>query len=277
MILSRLKLPLNGFGFSLLVLATVCLAAAGNIINSIYSVKADEVNQPAKVIVGRQISEKTAYNLFITFNIIGVLLGFYLSNMIGRPVFSGIFIMVSGILYLYATSFKSYLVVGNLLISALVALVIILPGLFDLLPAITPQNQDSQRTFLSILVDYAIFAFLINWLREMVKNQQDIQGDHKAELQTLSIALGQERTNKLISAISMIPFLAILYYIYAYLYQNIYAMIYAIIFILAPLLWFMFKIISAKNKKEFSNLSGILKLILVFGIVSIALYPFLWK
>lgn len=271
------EITLNGFGFSLLVLATVCLAAAGNIINSIYSVKADEVNQPAKVIVGRQISEKTAYNLFITFNIIGVLLGFYLSNMIGRPVFSGIFIMVSGILYLYATSFKSYLVVGNLLISALVALVIILPGLFDLLPAITPQNQDSQRTFLSILVDYAIFAFLINWLREMVKNQQDIQGDHKAELQTLSIALGQERTNKLISAISMIPFLAILYYIYAYLYQNIYAMIYAIIFILAPLLWFMFKIISAKNKKEFSNLSGILKLILVFGIVSIALYPLLWK
>ncbi|MGO3284943.1 MAG: geranylgeranylglycerol-phosphate geranylgeranyltransferase, partial [Mesonia sp.] len=240
-------------------------------------VEADAINKPQKVIVGKQVSEKTAYNLFLIFNVIGVLLGFYLSNMIGRPVFSGIFIMVSGVLYLYATTFKSYLVVGNLLISALVALVIILPGLFDLLPAITPQNQDTQRTFLSILVDYAIFAFLINWLREMVKDQQDIQGDHKAEIQTLPIALGQERTNKLIFTISMIPLLAILYYIYAYLYQNMYAMIYAIIFILAPLLWFMFKIISAKNKKEFSNLSGILKLILVFGIVSIALYPFLWK
>lgn len=271
------EITLNGFGFSLLVLATLCLAAAGNIINDIHDVEADEINKPQKVIVGKQVSEKTAYNLFLIFNVIGVLLGFYLSNMIGRPVFSGIFIMVSGVLYLYATTFKSYLVVGNLLISALVALVIILPGLFDLLPAITPQNQETQRTFLSILVDYAIFAFLINWLREMVKDQEDIQGDYKAEIQTLPIALGQERTNKLIFTISMIPFLAILYYIYAYLYQNMYAMIYAIIFILAPLLWFMFKIISAKNKKEFSNLSGILKLILVFGIVSIALYPFLWK
>lgn len=271
------EITLNGFGFSLLILATVCLAAAGNIINDIHDVEADEINKPHKVIVGKHISEKTAYNLFLIFNVIGVLLGFYLSNMIGKPIFSGIFIMVSGILYLYATSFKSYLVVGNLLISALVALVIILPGLFDLLPAITPQNQETQRTFVSILVDYAIFAFLINWLREMVKDQEDIQGDHKAEVNTLPIALGKERTNKLIFGISLIPLFAILYYIYAYLYQNTYAMIYAFVFILIPLVWFMFKIISAKNKKEFSNLSGILKLILLLGIISIALYPLLWK
>jgi len=111
----------------------------------------------------------------------------------------------------------------------------------------------------------------------MVKDQQDIQGDYKAEVQTLPIALGKERTNKLIFGISLLPLTAILYYTYVYLYQNMYAMIYAIIFILAPLLWFMFKVISAKNKKEFSNLSGILKLILLFGIVSIALYPLLWK
>lgn len=270
-------ITLNGFGFSILILATVCLAAAGNIINDIHDVEADEINKPHKVIVGKQLSEKTAYNMFLIFNVIGVLLGFYLSNMIGKPVFSGIFIMVSGLLYLYATSFKSYMVVGNLIISGLVALVIILPGLFDLLPAITPQNQNTQRTFLSILVDYALFAFLINWLREMVKDQQDIQGDYKAEVQTLPIALGQERTNKVIFAISLIPFLAILYYIYEYLYQNTYAMIYALIFILAPLLWFMFKVISAKNKKDFSTLSAMLKLILLFGIISIALYPLLWK
>lgn len=270
-------ITLNGFGFSLLILATVCLAAAGNIINDIHDIEADEINKPHKVIVGKQVSEKTAYNLFLSFNVIGVLLGFYLSNMIGKPIFSGIFILVSGILYLYATSLKSYLVVGNIIISALVALVIILPGLFDLLPAITSQNQAIQKTFFSILTDYALFAFLINWLREMVKDQQDIQGDYKAEVQTLPIALGKERTNKLIFGISLLPLTAILYYTYVYLYQNMYAMIYAIIFILAPLLWFMFKVISAKNKKEFSNLSGILKLILLFGIVSIALYPLLWK
>lgn len=271
------EITLNGFGYSLLIIATVCLAAAGNIINDIYDVQADSINKPNRVIIGKHLSEKKAYNLFIGLNVIGVLLGFYLSNMIGRPIFSGIFIMVSGILYLYATSLKSYLVVGNIIISVLVALVIILPALYDLLPVITPQNQATQRTFFSIILDYAIFAFLINWLREMVKDQQDIQGDHKAGINTLPISLGQERTNKLIFIISILPLVAILYYIYAYLYNNMYALAYAVLFVLAPLLWFMFKIISTKHKKEFSTLNGLLKLILIFGIISIALYPFLWK
>jgi len=153
-------ITLNGFGFSLLILATVCLAAAGNIINDIHDIEADEINKPHKVIVGKQVSEKTAYNLFLSFNVIGVLLGFYLSNMIGKPIFSGIFILVSGILYLYATSLKSYLVVGNIIISALVALVIILPGLFDLLPAIMSQNQAIQKNIFFYFNRLRSFCFL---------------------------------------------------------------------------------------------------------------------
>ena len=53
-------ITLNLFGFSLLVLATICLAAAGYIINDIYDIDTDSVNKPDKVIVGKTISEKTA-------------------------------------------------------------------------------------------------------------------------------------------------------------------------------------------------------------------------
>ena len=72
------------FNFILLVLATVFIAASGNIINDIYDVETDTINKPEKVIVGKSISEKAASNLFIAFSLVGVGIGFYLSNVIGK-------------------------------------------------------------------------------------------------------------------------------------------------------------------------------------------------
>ena len=61
---------LDTLNFSLLVLATVLIAASGNIINDIYDIETDTINKPDKVIVWKSISEKTAFNLFIAFSII---------------------------------------------------------------------------------------------------------------------------------------------------------------------------------------------------------------
>ena len=100
-----LSTSLNTFGFLMLVLATVCIAAAGNIINDIYDFETDLVNKPDKVIVGKSISEKMANNLFIIFNVIGVGLGFYISNWVGKSSFFAVFVIISAfaffISYLY--------------------------------------------------------------------------------------------------------------------------------------------------------------------------------
>src|SRR5690554_5074464 len=95
--------------FTLLVLATLCIAAGGNIINDLYDIEIDRVNKPNKVIIGKSISERTANNLFIVLNVVGVGIGFYLSNVIGRPGFSALFIAISALLYLYASNLKSIL------------------------------------------------------------------------------------------------------------------------------------------------------------------------
>ena len=137
-------ITLSHFEFVLLVLATICIAAAGNIINDIYDVDIDLINKPKKVIVGVSISEKTAYNLFIIFNIIGVGLGFYLANRSGEESFSGFFIVISALLYLYASFLKSMLLIGNIIISLLVAFSLIIVGLFDWFPAINFINQEYQ-------------------------------------------------------------------------------------------------------------------------------------
>jgi 4-hydroxybenzoate polyprenyltransferase len=271
------KFTLNDFGFGLLVLATLCIAAAGNVINDIYDVETDFVNKPNKVIVGNSISEKTAFNMYIVLTIIGVGVGFYLSNLVGRSGFSAIFVIISALLYIYATYLKQTLLVGNIVVSFLVAMSLLIVGLFELLPVITDQNQETQLTFFKIIFDYAIFAFMINLLREMIKDIEDINGDYKVEMKTLPIIIGRERALKIIFALSIVPLLAVIYYTITYLYKHYIAVGYFLIFIIAPLLYFTIKSFSAETKKEINFLSAFLKIIMFFGVMSLLLYPFILK
>ncbi|CAM4327940.1 geranylgeranylglycerol-phosphate geranylgeranyltransferase [Gillisia hiemivivida] len=270
-----ISITLSGLGFSLLVLATICIAAAGNIINDIYDLETDRINKPEKVLIGTKISINTANTLYIVLSIVGVGSGFYLSNVIGKPGFSAIFIIISALLYLYATYLKYIMVVGNLVISALVAFSIIIVGLYDLLPAITAENQQTQSTIFSIILDYALFAFLLNWLREMVKDQEDIKGDYKAGRNTLPVAIGSKRANLAIFLVGLLPLAAIIYYLYNYLFENLWAVLYALIFIVAPLLYFLINIWTAETKKDYYKLSSLLKIIMLLGIVSLGLYKFI--
>ena len=268
-------ITLNLFGFSLLVLAVVTVAAAGYVINDIYDVPADLKNKPEKTFINKKVSEKAAYRLFFILNIIGVGLGFYLSNMIGRPGFSAFFIFGSAILYLYNSQFQQTILVGNILVSLIVGLIPIGVGLYDLLPAITPQNQQTQSTIFSILIDYSIFAFLINLLREIVKDQQDIDGDYNAGYKTLPIVFGKSRTNKILFIAGLLPLGFLIYYIYQYLFENIAAVIYTLLLLVAPLLFFLINIWTAEKKTEYGRLSLILKAVLFFGLVSIGLLQFI--
>ena len=268
-------ITLNLFGFSLLVLAVVTVAAAGYVINDIYDVPADLNNKPEKTYINKNISEKAAYRLFFILNIIGVGLGFYLSNMIGRPGFSAFFIFGSAILYLYNSQFQQTILVGNILVSLIVGLIPIGVGLYDLLPAITPQNQQTQSTIFSILIDYSIFAFLINLLREIVKDQQDIDGDYNAGYKTLPIVFGKTRTNNILFIAGLLPLGFLIYYIYQYLFENIAAVIYTLLLLVAPLLFFLINIWTAEKKAEYGRLSLILKAVLFFGLISIGLLQFI--
>lgn len=269
-----IDITLNAFGFALLVMATLCIAAAGNIINDIYDIEIDTINKPEKVLIGKSISEKTANRLFIILNIIGVAIGFYLANLIGKPGFAALFVVISALLYLYSSYLKGVLLIGNLLISFLVAMSIIIVGLFELLPAITSYNQASQSLIFRIVLDYAIFAFYLNFMREIVKDLQDINGDKKGGLNTLPIAIGRKRTTTIIFLLAVIAVLGVVLYIYQYLYAQQGLLIYFLLAIIAPLLFFTIKSWSAKTKKEFYTLSIILKCVMFTGMCSLLLFQF---
>lgn len=267
---------LSDFQFALLILATLAIAAAGYVINDIYDQEIDRINKPNSLLVGNKISEKQANSLFVILNIIGVGIGFYLANTIQRPVFVSFFILISLLLYLYASSLKRILVVGNLLIAVLVAMSILIVPIFDLLPAITWQNQVVQtRTFLLIL-DFAIFAFFINWIREIVKDLLDIDGDKKGGINTLPIAIGRSRTLKIIMALTFLLLCGIIYYMYENLYKQQYLMLYFLVFIVGPLLYLFIKTFDAKSKKRYRFMASLLKIIMLMGICAMILFRYFY-
>lgn len=272
--LELIKIPLSLFywQYTLLILATVFIAAGGYVINDILDQEADEENKPEDVIVGKTISESMAYNIYAGLTITGVACGFILANSVSHPNFAVIFILIATLLYFYASSLKQIPVLGNVVVAALLAFSVIIIGIFDIFPNTFDINRQQMAVAFSILFDYAKFAFMINLVREIVKDIEDIDGDKSQGLNTLPIAIGKEKTIKIAFVLLLIPTLYLLYYINNYLlqYDLIYGIIYMIALVIAPLILCLFKLWNAKEKADFSWISKLLKWIIFFGILSIA-------
>ncbi|KFF04684.1 prenyltransferase [Flavobacterium reichenbachii] len=267
----NVPLALADWQYGLLVLSTVFLAAAGYVINNIYDVATDSINKPNDVVVGKGISETTAYNIYIGLNVTGVALGFVLSNIILRPTFASLFILIAALLYFYSTTLKQIMVLGNFVVAALLSISVLIIGIFDIFPATSSENQTQMAALFSILLDYALFAFMINFIREIVKDIEDVDGDYNQGMNTLPIAIGKNRAAKIALGFAIISFIVSLLYINTYFFKNnlLIVTFYAFAFVLAPLLYFIVKIFTAKSQKDFHHLSTVLKLILLFGILSI--------
>lgn len=263
---------LSTFQFIGLVVSTLCIAGAGYIINDIYDVETDLVNRPKKVIVGKSISEKTANNLFMGLNIAGVLLGFYLSYAVERNSFFGIFVLISALLYIYASYLKRTFLIGNIVVSALVGFSLLLVGIFDLLPATNPANSPLQLAVFKILLVYAFFACAINLLREITKDIQDVDGDYKAGMNTLPIVLGRTRANTILFILTLITNLLIIYVLATFLYSKTNLIIYCLLLVVGPLIITTIKIFKAESKKDYQRISNLLKLVMVTGMLSMAFH-----
>lgn len=177
-------------------------------------------------------------------------------------------------LYVYATYLKRTLLIGNIVISILVALSVLIVGIFELLPALTLENRDIQLTFFKIIFDYAVFAFLLNLIREIAKDVEDIDGDYKAGMNTLPIAIGRDRTGNVLFVLSLIPVLILIYYIVNSLYKDMLSTGYFVFFIVGPLIFTSIKLFSAKSKKDYHLISSLIKLVMFFGVLSLLIYYF---
>lgn len=266
-----IDLALNNFQFACLVLSTVLIAAAGYIINDVYDQDTDAVNKPKRRIIGTKLSETAAYNYYVGFNIVGVGLGFYLSQVILRPSFAVLFILVAALLFLYASQWKGMLIVGNLVVALTLAISVWIIGIFDIFPATYSENQKAMALVFSILNDYALLALMVNFLREMVKDLQDVPGDQAAGIRTLPVVWGIAKSTRLAAVLHLIPVVLVFWYINTYLMASdlIGITAYLLLFVVAPLIFTAISLWNASTPQQFRLVSNVLKAVIVMGIISL--------
>lgn len=262
---------LDIFRFFILLMSIVLISAAGYIINDIQDIETDLINKPDKVFVGTVFTMKQSYSWYLILNFLGVLLGFYIANYLQKPIFSSVFIIVSFLLYYYSITLKKWPLIGNIVIGLLVSLSILTLAFFDLILNAKTDDLGFHYLLFELIFEFSIFAFMLNFIREIVKDIEDVPGDKLMQMKTLPILIGLKYSKLIIGFLTLILIIALTYFIISYLPFHTILFYYFIIFITLPLLYFEFKLYHSAAKSDFDYLSKILKFCMLTGIISILL------
>ncbi|MEA2042232.1 MAG: geranylgeranylglycerol-phosphate geranylgeranyltransferase [Bacteroidota bacterium] len=274
------NLEFGHFNFFLLVLTTLLIAAAGYVINDYFDTKTDILNRPQSIIVGKTISRQTAMILHVVLNLLGLLLGFYISYAVGIWKLVYIYIMITGLLWFYSSAFKRQFLIGNIIVALLVAIVPLMPALYEV-----AQLNEIYRKGLILLhtnfngifhwiAGFSVFAFLTNLIREIIKDTEDFEGDKAYGRRSIPVISGIKRTKTvIISLIGLSTVLLILSWIFFVrikmeipILQWVSAL-YFLIAILLPFALVAIKVIKAEEKEDWTLASKLAKWVMLFGIL----------
>lgn len=260
---------LTVFQFFLLLFALVFISAAGYIINDIFDIKADLINKPRKVIVSKIISIERAKSWYLITNVFGIVLGIIFSLNTQEPRFAFIFILTPLLLYFYSTNFKHRPLIGNLIIAALIGFCIFLLALIDLG---FYKKSESEFILFSVISLISIFAFLINFAREILKDIEDIKGDFSVNSKTLPIILGSNRTKKIGTIVLAILLFFLFYIVIKFSKEFQLTTLYLLFFVIMPLFYTMLKLRRCHLSKEYRKINSLLKLVMFFGSSALIIF-----
>jgi len=274
----ELRPVLSDFRFALVVLSTLLLTASGYIINDYFDIRIDRINKPNKVLVGKCVKRRSALFLHVLLTIIGILVGLFIAYVSRKEIYALMYIAVPVLLWYYSTTFKRHIVIGNLVVSFLTGIVVLLVVSVEFAMLSKVHGSSILRTEACSVAwfwttGFAIFAFLTNFIREIIKDTEDIKGDKAVGCKTLPIALGIYLTKVFVSILVVVSITVIwlLYFFVEELHTIPYVVPYFVIAFTIPHVLLIYKWITAKESKDYHAASGLNKLIMLLGVLFIVL------
>jgi len=260
---------LDNFHFSLLVLSTVLVAAAGYIINDYFDVQIDEINKPDRILVDRVIARRYVMILHLFFNGLGIALGFYVAAKVGLWKLGFIQVFAACMLWFYSLNLKRQLFIGNLLVSLLTALVILTVWAYDVNFFTEAKHCSTALSGIvtQYMIGYAVFAFLVTLIRELIKDMEDIEGDRAGNCRTVPIVWGIKAAKSTTGFIILLV-VALLVFAQFRFFSNEHLTPVGYIFVLiqAPLLYVFYLLFYADKASDFKYLSNLVKFVMLTGI-----------
>lgn len=251
---SWLKLLLDEH-FLLLIFSTLCVAAAGYIINDYYDIKIDAINKPNRVVVGKWVNRRQAMLAHLLLSGLGILIGFTISVPVGL-INTGAALLLWG----YSAQLKRTFLAGNITIAVLSASMVLVVAVFEQL--------DNKAVWA-----YAAFSFLISIVREIIKDMEDVKGDATFDCRTLPIVAGIPGT-KLFLYLFILAFVITLLSGVIYRAHEVLFTAYILVLVLLPTGYLTRRIYQADRKIDFTRLSRLVKIIMLAGMLSMLLFRY---
>lgn len=266
--------------FFLLVFSTVLIAGAGNIINDYFDIRADRVNRPERIIISKHIKRRWAILLHWVINFIAFTIAVYLSYRNDTFWYVFIHLLSINLLWYYSMQLKRTLVIGNIIIALLTALVPILVGIFynqqvgaDELSYTFPFDLNSTYHYPIYLgFGLGVFAFILNWTREIIKDIEDIKGDKILKARTIPIVWGIRKTKGMSMTLMLITIgLSFFLFLSRSYIIDLNAFSPLVLSALSIIITFIL-LFNAKTKSQFRKCHGWVKITMIFGL----LLPLYW-
>ena len=255
----------------LLILCTMLITAGGNVVNDLYDIEIDRINKPKRRIVGRLISLEDTYRIYFIIVLSGALIAAYLAFHLGRISLFIFYPAAVLLLWSYSRWFKRLPVSGNLIVSVFVAcvpLVLLIPEWKNILHPSLVQSVDHK-----LIWSLAAFAFGTNLLREFVKDIEDVKGDREIGAATLAVILGPEKGRNWAIGFSLTLFIGFIFWVFV-IYDKVsdWNLIYFSIALMGSLLVIIVKLIRAKHRADFHQVSNWIKVLILLGLLYILLF-----
>ncbi len=255
-------ITLSSINFYGLVLSLMCITSAGYLINDRFDILTDKINQKTKL--------STAYlnsfqftGVYVLLNLIGLFFGAYISITAQNNFALISFLTTPLLLFLYAKNLKQLPLVGNILVSVLVALSVWIYASFEL------EIWSIQHITNLTMWYFCGMSFLITLGRELIKDIQDIKGDYAASMQTLAICLGRSRTKNIVFAVLLgLLGLSLVFFNTHFLNQPI-NLAFAYGLIIVPVSLLTWQCSQAQSEASFNQLSRNFKIISLLGVIMI--------
>ncbi|HZW38839.1 MAG TPA: geranylgeranylglycerol-phosphate geranylgeranyltransferase [Ignavibacteriaceae bacterium] len=236
---------LNTFLIASLIAALV--AAAGNVINDYFDIQTDKINRPNRPLANGLITLRGALIFYWLLNIIAFAFAFYLNTTSLIIVFITIFLLNA-----YSCCFKKILFLPNITIAFLTGLAFVFGT------AAVGNIKESYIPF--------VFAFMINLIREILKDIEDISGDIIKGDISIPLRYGVDKSVKIIIVLSIILMLLTFIPFIFQIYKIEYTIIIMLIF--NPILFYVSYLIKKNtNIRNLNKLSILLKLDMVIGLI----------
>ncbi|MBK9152470.1 MAG: UbiA family prenyltransferase [Saprospiraceae bacterium] len=259
---------LDGVLFPLFTVVTALVAGSGYIINDIFDYQADKLNKPEKCYIPEFITTKQAWIYFFILVLAGFIIAAYIAVTTQTIFYLGLYPLSVILLYLYSARFKSTILAGNILVSLFIACV---TGVVFLAQSLYPgQDRTTAHILTELCALIMTLSFLLNLIREIVKDLEDIEGDSATGLKTIATGMPAQRIKIWLNALIICTLILVIVWLWhSAMASGFMVRVYFLIFITAPLILMIQKIKAARIKRDYGKISQLSKLIMLAGILSI--------